>query len=215
GSSKWITSEKTREYLKRKRFEVDGILVGVNTVLVDNPSLDYIPDEFQAKKEILERKKYYKIILDPNGKTPIDSKIWENEKSKVLLIFDEKIGEKEIEKYKVKLNFEYIKIPCENGKFILEKLLEKLLIEKNIGIIMVEGGKYTLTEFFENKLFDEVLVFIGNKILGGENSISVFGGKDRKGINEAIEMEKVEVEKIENDVLIKSRKVPNEFIDIL
>ncbi|MCM8786401.1 MAG: bifunctional diaminohydroxyphosphoribosylaminopyrimidine deaminase/5-amino-6-(5-phosphoribosylamino)uracil reductase RibD [Candidatus Omnitrophica bacterium] len=206
GSSKWITTEKAREYLKRKRFEFDGILVGINTILVDNPFLDYIADEFQTKKDIIKRKRYYKIILDAKGKTPLESNIWKNEKAKVLIVFDEKIGEEEIEKYKVKPNFDYIKVYYENGKFDLKVLLEKLLIEKNIGIIMVEGGKYTLTEFFENKLFDEIWAFIGNKILGGENSISVFGGENKIDIGkEAMEIEKITIERIENDLLIKGR----------
>jgi diaminohydroxyphosphoribosylaminopyrimidine deaminase/5-amino-6-(5-phosphoribosylamino)uracil reductase len=203
-SSKWITGEKTREFLKRKRFEIDGICVGVNTILIDNPSLDYIPPEFQTKKNLIEKKRYYKIILDPYGKTPVGAKIWENKNSIVLIVFDEKIEEEKIEKYKINDNFDYLKIPFENMKFDLKKLLEKLL-EKNIGIIMVEGGKFTLTEFFENKIFDEIWAFVGNKILGGENSISVFGGNDKENINEAVELEKIEVEKIENDILIKGR----------
>lgn len=205
GSSKWITDEETREYLRRKRFEVDGILVGINTVLIDNPSLDYIEPEFQAKKDILERKRYYKIILDPYGKTPIESKIWENEKAKVLIVFDEKIEDEKIEKYKNRVNFDYMKIKFENGKFDLKNMLEKLLIEKNIGIIMVEGGKFTLTQFFENKLFDEIWAFIGNKILGGENSMDVFGGEDKKEINESVEVEKIEIERIGNNILLKGR----------
>ncbi|MFN4227179.1 MAG: bifunctional diaminohydroxyphosphoribosylaminopyrimidine deaminase/5-amino-6-(5-phosphoribosylamino)uracil reductase RibD [Candidatus Ratteibacteria bacterium] len=205
GLSKWITREKTREYLKKKRFEVDGILVGVNTILKDNPFLDYIANKFQAKREILDRKRYYKIILDPEGKTPIESNIWKNEKSKVLIVFDERIDESKIEKYSIKTNFDYIKIPRENGKFEIEKLLEKLLVEKNIGIIMVEGGKFTLTQFFEKEIFDEIWAFIGKKILGGENSISVFGGKDRENIEQAIELEKIEVEQIEDDILLKGR----------
>jgi len=88
---------------------------------------------------------------------------------------------------------------------IFFKLSIKKLLEKNIGIIMVEGGKFTLTEFFENKVFDEIWAFVGNKILGGENSISVFGGNDKEDINEAIEIEKIEIEKIENDILIRGR----------
>ncbi|HOK57206.1 MAG TPA: bifunctional diaminohydroxyphosphoribosylaminopyrimidine deaminase/5-amino-6-(5-phosphoribosylamino)uracil reductase RibD [bacterium] len=205
GSSKWITGEKTREYLKKKRFEVDGILIGINTILKDNPSLDYIAPEFQTKKEIIDRKRYFKIILDPEGKIPFDAKIWENEKSKVLIVFDEKIEDEKIEKFKIKTNFDYIKIPFENGKFDINKLLEKLLIEKNIGILLVEGGKYTLTSFFENRIFDEIWAFIGNKILGGENSLSIIGGKDKENINEAVELEKIEIERIEDDILIKGR----------
>ncbi|MCM8819054.1 MAG: bifunctional diaminohydroxyphosphoribosylaminopyrimidine deaminase/5-amino-6-(5-phosphoribosylamino)uracil reductase RibD [Candidatus Omnitrophica bacterium] len=205
GSSKWITGEETRNYLKKKRFEVDGIMVGLNTILKDNPFLDYIADQFQTKKDILDKKRYYKIILDPEGKTPLESNIWENEKSKVLIVFDEKISNEKIEEYKKKPNFDYIKLPTENRKFEIKKLLEKLLIEKNIGIIMVEGGKFTLTQFFENKLFDEIWAFVGNKILGGENSLSVFGGKDKEKIEEAIEIEKINIEKIGDDILIKGR----------
>lgn len=204
GNSKWITEENTRRFLKNKRFEVDGILVGVNTILIDNPSLDYIAPEFQAKKEIIEKKRYYKIILDPHCKTPTNCNIWENKKAVVLLVVDENIDEEKIEKYRKNENFEYIKLPIEEGKFDLKILCEKLL-EKNIGILMVEGGKKTLTNFFENYLFDEIMVFIGNKILGGENSISPFGGKEKEIIDEALKLEKIYVEKIENDILITAR----------
>jgi diaminohydroxyphosphoribosylaminopyrimidine deaminase/5-amino-6-(5-phosphoribosylamino)uracil reductase len=204
-SSKWITGEKTREFLKKKRFEVDGICVGVNTILVDNPSLDYIPPEFQTKKSLIERKRYYKIIFDPYGKTPTDAKIWENKNSVVLIVFNEKIEDEKIEKYMNKKNFDYLKIQFENERFDLNMLLIKLF-EKNIGIIMVEGGKFTLTEFFENKVFDEVWVFIGNKILGGEESISVFGGSNKENIEDSIVLKKIEFEKIEDDILIKGRR---------
>ncbi len=211
GLSKWITGEETRNYLKKKRFEVDGIIVGVNTVLKDNPFLDYILDQFQAKKDILDKKRYYKIILDPEGKTPIEGNIWRNQRAKVLIVFDEKIPDEKIEKYQTKPNFEYVKLPTQNNKFEIKKLLEKLLIEKNIGIVIVEGGKFTLTQFFENEIFDEIWVFVGNKILGGENSLSVFGGRDKEKIEEAIEIEKINIEKISDDILIKGRIKKNVY----
>ena len=204
GSSKWITGEKARNFIREKRFEIDGLVVGVNTILKDNPFLDYIPPEFKIKKKLLERKRYYKIIIDPHLKTPIESNIWKNEKAKILIFISDRIEKKKIFLYGKKVNTELIPLPLKNGMFSIDDFLSELY-KREIGIIMVEGGSKTLTWFFENHKADEFFIFIGNKLLGGENSISAIGGKGYSDVEEGVYLEDKEIEFFDNDILIKGK----------
>lgn len=204
GDSKWITGEKSRKFVREKRFEIDGIVVGINTVLKDNPFLDYMYDEFKVGKKLLERKRYYKIIIDPFLKTPVESNIWENEKSRVLIFISDKVSKEKISLYKNKENFEFVFLPLKNGKFSIKDFLSELY-KKEIGIIMVEGGGKTLTWFFENKIGDEVLIFIGNKIIGGDNSVSVIGGDGIRSVEEAAYLEDIKFKFFEEDIFIRGK----------
>ncbi|MCM8830032.1 MAG: bifunctional diaminohydroxyphosphoribosylaminopyrimidine deaminase/5-amino-6-(5-phosphoribosylamino)uracil reductase RibD [Candidatus Omnitrophica bacterium] len=204
GSSKWITGQDTRDFVKKLRFEVDGIVVGIKTVINDNPSLDYISPTYQVKKDILNRKRYWKIVIDPHLKIPEDVKIWENQNSKVLLVISEKAKEEKIRYFLREKGCDVVKISEEQGRLNLKYLMDELY-KREIGIIMVEGGSYTLTSFWEEKLADEVIVFTANKILGGDNSLSPIEGKGREVISEAVKIEYYEKKMLGNDFFIRGR----------
>ncbi len=211
GDSKWITSEETRNFVKKKRFEVDGIVVGINTILQDNPSLDYLPPSFQTQKELLCHKRYYKIILDPLLKTPVEGNWWKNVNSRVLLVVSDNIPEEKISAITGRENSEVIKLPCSGGRFSLKNLAEKLY-KKEIGIIMVEGGSETLTCFWDEKMADEIMVFIGNKILGGKDSLLSITGKNRELFSEAVTVKDLEIQKMGDDFFIRGKPCFQELL---
>lgn len=204
GSSKWITGEDARNFVKQLRFEVDAIVVGINTVLKDNPSLNYISPFYQTKKEMLNRKRYWKIVIDPYIKIPEESRIWEDTSSKVLLVASDKSPEEKMRYLVDKKGCDIVKIPEKDGKLSLKFLMEELY-KREIGIIMVEGGSFTLTSFWEEKLADEVMVFTTNKILGGHNSLSPIAGRERKDISEAVSIDISQTKIIENDFFIRGK----------
>lgn len=202
GDSKWITDEKTRDFVKRLRFETDALLVGINTIIRDNPSLDYIIPSFQTVKRALERKRYKKIILDPHLKMPRQSRLWEDQKSDILLVVSDKTSSQKIEGYRGRERCDILLIPEKNGEFHLRTLMDELY-RKEIGIIMVEGGNYTLTSFWEEKLADEIMVFTGNKVLGGHNSLSPISGQEREHFSEAVKIKYSETKMIGNDLFVR------------
>jgi diaminohydroxyphosphoribosylaminopyrimidine deaminase / 5-amino-6-(5-phosphoribosylamino)uracil reductase len=204
GDSKWITSEGTRDFVKKVRFEMDGILVGINTILKDNPSLDYILPSFQTQKDLLCRKRYHKIILDPSLKTPSEGRWWENTGSRVLLVVSESVQEEKVSAFTSRDNSEVIRMPCHNNRFSLSELSEKLY-EKGMGIIMVEGGSKTLTYFWEEKMVDEVMVFTGNKILGGKNSLPSIGGENRETFSQSVRVQYTDMKRLDDDYLIRGK----------
>ena len=88
--------------------------------------------------------------------------------------------------------------------FSIEDFLSELY-RREIGIIMVEGGGKTLTWFFENRKVDELFIFIGNKLLGGEKSISAIGGNSYSNVEKCVYLEDREIEFFDNDILIKGK----------
>ena len=204
GDSKWITSEKTRNFVKELRFGTDGILVGANTIINDNPSLDYAAPCFQTRKDLLERKKYHKIILDPLLKTPAEGRWWENEKNRVLLVVPQDVPEEKLSAVISKGNGEAIRMECTEGRFSMKKLMKRLY-EKGLGVIMVEGGSTTLTSFWEEELADEVMIFTGNQILGGKDSLASIAGKNRESFSQAVRIRDIEVKTMGGDFLVRGK----------
>ena len=121
GESKWITSSFARDYAHRLRFGFDAIMVGINTVLKDDPQLRTLP-----------AKRIKKIILDTHGKLPLRAKLFEGAKSEDVFIFTGKPARN-------KIKAQVIKAPLNNGKIDLKWVL-KFLGEKEVTSVLIEGG---------------------------------------------------------------------------
>jgi len=203
GDSQWITNEDSRAYGKKLRFETDGIMIGINTLLKDNSTLDYVyPQSYAAKLE--SRKKYCKIILDPHLKTPYEGNIWNNIHSKILIIVSNKVAEEKITRFSQRRNCEVFALTTENGNFYIPDLL-KVLYEKGVGILLVEGGSTTLTHFWETGMIDETVIFCSNRILGGKQAMTSIAGRDKQKISEAVEIQIKETKMFGQDIMIRGK----------
>ncbi|MCL5674457.1 MAG: bifunctional diaminohydroxyphosphoribosylaminopyrimidine deaminase/5-amino-6-(5-phosphoribosylamino)uracil reductase RibD [Candidatus Omnitrophica bacterium] len=205
GFSSWITNENARLYAKNLRFEYDGILVGINTIERDNPFLDYISPQFQVKKEIIKRKTWTKIILDGSLKTKPDANIFKNEMSKII-IFTSNNNNAEQKKYSP--NTEVVAVHLENGKLKIEEVINEVY-QRNIGKILVEGGTKILTSFWEKNFRDNMYIFIGNKIIGGNATFPPIDGEVVKSLTEEQDIEIEEVKEINGNVLLLCRAKNN------
>lgn len=182
--SKWITNDKARKIGKKLREEVDGIVVGSNTVLKDNPSLD-------REKEHPPRKKIKKIIIDPLGKIPLDFNLFK--KGEVLWILKEGL------KKDVPENVKILNLPLKEGIFQIKEILNKLK-EMGINSLLVEGGSKTASLFLKSNMVQEVVLFYGSKILGG--GIPAF--KDvNLDLKNAIKINIFNLKKLESDFYLR------------
>ncbi|MCM8758922.1 MAG: bifunctional diaminohydroxyphosphoribosylaminopyrimidine deaminase/5-amino-6-(5-phosphoribosylamino)uracil reductase RibD [Candidatus Omnitrophica bacterium] len=164
GKSKWITSQDTRAFLKKLRFEYDAILVGSKTVLKDDPLLDFcIPHGL--KKRLIDKKRFFKIILDSNLSVSPDAKVFSNKLHKVI-IFRAKENFEDKKQFPENVKIVEVDRECENGLLNVKDIL-KFLYSEGIGKIFVEGGTRVLTTFYNFGLYDSIFVFIGGKIIGG------------------------------------------------
>lgn len=203
GDSKWITSESSREYAKRIRFEADGIIVGIQTLLNDNPSLDYMfPSSYPARMK--SRKRYCKIILDPGLKTPLEGNIWNDRDSEILIVTSKTVPGEKIGAFSGKTNCGIIKLDTKRGRFSIPCLLSALY-ERNIGIVLVEGGSNTLTSFWEAGTADEAVMFISSRILGDNRAMSSVAGIKKEKISEATGVKIKETKMFGQDIMIRGK----------
>lgn len=181
GNSKWITNEASREKVHFYRNKFMGIMVGINTVLADNPRLTArIEDGINP----------YRIIIDPHLKTEKNNNvIKENIDEKTIIITSEKNknSEKQLDFFKNnKVKFIFL-----NGtKFRFKEILEKIG-KLGIDSVLLEGGQSLISQAFEEDVVDAGEIFIANKILGDNDGKSFIAGFDKKNMNEAIILKNV------------------------
>jgi diaminohydroxyphosphoribosylaminopyrimidine deaminase/5-amino-6-(5-phosphoribosylamino)uracil reductase len=184
GSSKWITSEKSRDIVQKLRNKYDAILTGSGTVVADNPSMTCtMPD---GKNPV-------KVVLDTHAKTNPKSKIFENGR---IILATTKITTK------YSKNVEILLCPTnKTGQIDLAFLTEELS-KKGICSILVEAGSKINSSFIKEQLTDKIYHFIAPKILGDNDAISCFSGFDVNDINSCLKTTIRDIQKVDVDVII-------------
>ena len=186
GKSKWITAEPARKFSKLLRDRYDCILVGINTVIKDNPSLD------GAKKKLT------KVIIDPNLKIPLNSKLLKRDPAKVV-IFTIHESRKKAKKLPPATKVFFLK--KSNGWLSLKKIL-KTLYKLGLMSVFIEGGSQTLGRFFDERLVDKAYFFIAPKIIGGRGALTAIGAYGISELKSAPYLENIQFKQIGKDMLI-------------
>ncbi|WP_236634721.1 bifunctional diaminohydroxyphosphoribosylaminopyrimidine deaminase/5-amino-6-(5-phosphoribosylamino)uracil reductase RibD [Alteribacter lacisalsi] len=164
GESKWITGEKAREDVHRLRHTHDAILVGVNTVIADNPSLTVrLPGG--GKNPV-------RIILDNHLRTPADAGMLHDRQAPVWIITGEN-GNKE---KKAALEAAGAEVMTLAGDAVLIEPLLELLGESGIRSLLVEGGGSVNDSFLRSGLFNQIIVYLAPILIGGKEARSSFSG---------------------------------------
>ena len=195
GDSKWITKEETRKYAHALRHTVDAIMVGVNTVVADNPRLTA---KGCGGRGGTGRKQPLRLVIDSKGKVPLNSRIFEPPGEVLLAVaapFDSVKKEKFIE-----VGAEVVELPARGGSVDIRELL-KLLGRRQIVTVLVEGGGRLLGSLFDHRLVDKVLAFISPIIIGGCQAVSV-GGKGVDSIGKALRLTRVDIKTLGDDILV-------------
>lgn len=198
GDSKYFTSKQARVLTHKIRFNHQAILVGINTILKDNPLLT--PYLIKQKKLI----PYYRIILDEEGLIPLNFKVLNCTKTFKTIIVTKKMSLNKIHQ----LNKKNVEVFIDNtkDKKINLQNLTNFLFKKNISNVLIEGGGEIVWSFFKAKLIDKFYFFYALLIIGGNKSISSFAGEGFKYINNALNFVKIKDLKIQNigkDILLK------------
>jgi diaminohydroxyphosphoribosylaminopyrimidine deaminase / 5-amino-6-(5-phosphoribosylamino)uracil reductase len=185
-NSKWITSPQSRTYARKERSNFDAIMVGVNTILKDNPKLS-------------ASKNPYKIIIDTHLKTPANAKLF-SKNAKVIIITSEK---SKIKAVKFKNKAEIIFAKTKSKKTDLKPVLRQLL-KKGIFNVLCEGGGTLNGYLFDEKLVDRVMFYISPKIIGGSGAIGSVMGRGAKTVSKALTFSEIKTKKIGKDLLVNA-----------
>lgn len=195
GQSKWITNETSRAYGYKLRDIYDGIMVGINTVIEDNPMLTARVDG--GKNPI-------RIVVDSSLKIDINANVVQDKSAKTIIATTDKADKDKILKLQAQDVDVIVVDKDENDKVDIEKLLD-ILGQQNICSILVEGGATLSGSFVAKKLVDKVYFFIAPKIIGGKEAKTPVAGTGILNLQEALTLKDIKIEKLEEDILIIGR----------
>lgn len=189
GDSRWVTSETARHMVHEIRNEVDAILVGSRTVMLDDPSLTTRLDAGKTKDPI-------RVILDADDYLDPRARIFHLESNAPtwVVVPDERtIAEAN----------ETLHIPSGPGGLDMRHLMRELGA-RDIVSVLVEGGGTTLASAFEAGVVDKVLFFVAPKIVGGRDAITAVEGEGAARMADAIALERMRAIPVGEDILIEA-----------
>jgi diaminohydroxyphosphoribosylaminopyrimidine deaminase/5-amino-6-(5-phosphoribosylamino)uracil reductase len=193
GNSKWISSAASRHQVHDLRGRVDAILVGVGTVIADDPLLTARP----PGPRIATR-----IVLDSNGRLPQSCQLVCTARETPTLIVTTSAVELTAP------DCEVLRLPEKDGRPDVDALLAELG-RRRMTNLLVEGGAGVLGSFLDAQAIDEVQIFIAPKLIGGAAALSPVGGLGAQRMADALRLSNLSVERIDEDVLLRGWRQPD------
>lgn len=190
--SKWITSLASRRYAHQLRNDFDAILVGINTVLADDPFLD----AQRAGKRIK------KIILDSTLRMPLKGNIYKNTKSQNIFIATTEKADASKARKLIKKGVRIITCPSCDAQVDLNFLFE-FLASQEIMSILIEGGPQAIGSALKQGLVDKMWFFMAPKVFGDQQALSVVQGLNIKEIKNAVKLKDLSIRPVSEDILIE------------
>jgi diaminohydroxyphosphoribosylaminopyrimidine deaminase/5-amino-6-(5-phosphoribosylamino)uracil reductase len=190
GESKWITSEESRADAHRYRHIHDAILVGIGTVLADNPSLTTrLPNG---------GKNPTRIVLDTTLQTPLQAKLVTDNEAPTWIITGSGVSAEQMAPYTEK---GVRVIPLASPFIEIESVLE-LLGSENVTSLFVEGGSSVNGSFLKSGSIQQLIMYQAPILIGGSNAPQPFGGGGIERLKDALKMDIESVERVGPDIKI-------------
>jgi diaminohydroxyphosphoribosylaminopyrimidine deaminase / 5-amino-6-(5-phosphoribosylamino)uracil reductase len=203
GESKWITNEQSRAYGMKLRAGCDAIVVGINTVLRDNPRLTVRGDYAEKRTFPLRR-----IVLDPSGRISLDANLLNDAfKSSTTVVVTDVAPKRKVKTLRKKTNV--IVAPQKRGKIDLRWLLKELG-QDNVTSLLVEGGGETNAQFLLNGFAHRVAFFYAPIVIGGREGARAVSGDGILKLEDKIVLEDIEWHSFGDDLLLNARVKPTE-----
>ncbi len=217
GDSKWVTNEESRKMVHELRSELAGVIVGIGTVLADDPMLTC-----RLKGN---HHQPIRIVVDSNLRIPADSQLVKTAKEYRTIVacrhFDRSEAERsEVEKSSLNVNkqkgfldslqtlemrgLEVIHCASKDGHVDINDLMAQLGAQ-GIDSLLLEGGGTLNAAFLEAGCVDEVWAFIAPKIIGGEGAKTPASGKGIDKMSDAVNLQNIDIQNINGDILIKGK----------
>ncbi|WP_078549378.1 bifunctional diaminohydroxyphosphoribosylaminopyrimidine deaminase/5-amino-6-(5-phosphoribosylamino)uracil reductase RibD [Litchfieldia alkalitelluris] len=185
--SKWITSEEARHDVHQLRNEHAAILVGVNTVIKDDPELT---------TRIMNGRNPIRVILDTTLKIPLISKVVKDQLAETWVFTGVNHSEQkkqELEKHGVK-----VFVTSGNTRVSLPEVLT-ILGQHHISSLLIEGGGEVNAAFIEEHLVDKLVLYIAPKLIGGKSAPTFLEGVGIDKMSRAVDLEDLKIEKLGPD----------------
>lgn len=195
GDSKWITGEASRKYVHQLRHRAASIMVGIGTILADDPMLTTRFDAGEGSDPI-------RIIVDSSARIPLEAKVLNlKSRARTIIATTEKADKDKIEALKEK-DAEVIITPLKNEKVDLSFLM-KALGERKIDSILLEGGSELNYAALEEGIVDKINAFIAPKIIGGSTAKTPVGGEGKAYMKDAILLKEIDIQRFGDDIMVE------------
>jgi diaminohydroxyphosphoribosylaminopyrimidine deaminase / 5-amino-6-(5-phosphoribosylamino)uracil reductase len=186
-NSKWITSEQSRQDVHLLRNENMAILVGVNTVIKDNPELT---------ARIPNGRNPIRVILDSTLKIPLDSKVVTDNLAETWIFTCQKYDQ---DKEKTLKSLGMKVFPTNGVEKVEPKDVMEILGEHLISSVLIEGGGTINASFLENKCIDKVILYFAPKLIGGKDAPTFLEGSGIEKMSDAVDLVDTSIIKIGKD----------------
>ncbi len=199
GDSKWVTGEESRKYGHRLRHAVDAIMIGINTVKKDNPSLT---TRLTNRIENFKGLDPTRVILDTHLRISEKAKLLQLDSDSDTIIVtghsvsgDKKTG---IENQGARI----IESPLKDGLIDLDRLMDRL---GALGItsLLIEGGSSVIASSLSAGIVDKIIFFFAPKILGGDDGVPICKGAGAALMSSCIPVKDIHVQRFDDDVMIE------------
>lgn len=201
GISKWISGEASRSRVHQLRHEVDSILVGVNTIISDDPRLD-------ARRGGPSNDPR-PIVLDSAGRTPLDANVIRTARVRNTIIATTEAMPASIQHTLESAGCSVWRLPANGSAVDIQSLLDRLGRE-GVQSMLVEGGPTVLGSFFDEARVNEVWAFIAPVIIGGTNAPGAIGGIGVAELSSARNYQRYSTEQLDDDILIRLKACSQE-----
>jgi diaminohydroxyphosphoribosylaminopyrimidine deaminase / 5-amino-6-(5-phosphoribosylamino)uracil reductase len=194
GHSRWVTNEQSREWVHRLRHQVDGILVGVGTVMADDPLLNTRLKKGKGKDPV-------RIIVDTHLRIPVKARVLAHPHgSETLIAVSEDVPPRHIERLKTK-GISFLVCPKKEGRIDLIALMD-MLGKRAITSVLLEGGATLMGAMIREKLVDKFCIFMAPKILGGSDGRPMALGQGPSKMDQSIPLKDIRIKRFGDDLLI-------------
>lgn len=180
-----ISNEADLRRVHQLRAEVDAILVGVGTILKDDPKLTVKPEFAKGRNPL-------RVVLDSDGKTPRHASVLDGSAPTLIAITahcDQTFPHAEV----FRSGKDEVDLPA------LLDYLEK----RGVTSILVEGGSATIWSFLRHRLADELKVFVGSVVLGGQSAPTLAGGEGARSLEDAVRLHLEKAEPLGDGILLE------------
>ena len=200
GDSRWVSGPESRRWAHRQRTLVDAIMVGVRTVLIDDPELTARPEPGEgARQADGEPRQPLRVVADSRGRTPASARVLRGPAGTLVATTD--ASSEAWRREMGDAGAEVLVLPRRRGDVDLGELLRHLG-GRDILSLLVEGGGELLGSFFDLGLVDKVQAIVAPIIIGGQEAPTAVAGRGARRMADALRLRDVTVERLGEDVLV-------------
>ena len=199
GESKWITGEKTRHHVHRIRSQVDAIMVGLGTVLKDDPLLSArIWEDLKRNARIRQP---LRVVVDSHLRIPLSRNILKWPIQQPIIIATTRQASKSKIKRLKDLGVMVLVLPRVRGRVSLAACLSRLG-EMGVTSVLLEGGSELNATALHLRVVNKIMLYVAPRLLGGQDAISLVGGRSPLKLTNALSIKDMKILPLGQDYLL-------------